>query len=134
MALGYARSRHTDPRYGDITRAKHQREVVSAVGKKVLSPWTFLNPFRYWKVTHAAPDSFAVGEGMSAIQAAKWAMAMNAVNGTKGLTCGVPISDLGVHWDAQRSKQMFGYIINDKTSDIPKSLCTATGLPKSVTG
>jgi hypothetical protein len=46
----------------------------------------------------------------------------------------VPISDLAVHWDPQRSKQMFGYIKQDKTADIPKSLCTPTGLPKSVTG
>src|SRR5690606_2001310 len=42
VALGYARSRKTDPALGDITRAKHQREVVSAVGSKVLSPWTFI--------------------------------------------------------------------------------------------
>jgi hypothetical protein len=46
----------------------------------------------------------------------------------------VPISDLAVHWDPERSKQMFNYIKEDKTSDIPKSLCTPTGLPKSVTG
>ena len=36
-ALGYARSRHTTG-LGDIDRAKHQREVVSAVGKKAMSP------------------------------------------------------------------------------------------------
>ena len=70
VALAYARSRHTDPRYGDITRAKHQREVVSAVGSEVLSPWTFINPFRYWGVMMAVPDSFAFGEGMSPIGAA----------------------------------------------------------------
>jgi hypothetical protein len=29
---------------------------------------------------------------------------------------------------------MFDYIKKDRTGDIPKSLCTATGLPKSVTG
>ena len=42
-ALGYARSRHTSG-IGDIDRVKHQREVVAAVGDKVLSPWTFINP------------------------------------------------------------------------------------------
>ena len=62
-ALGYARSRHTDPRYGDIDRVKHQREVVAAVGDEVLSPWTFVNPVRYWRLWHAVPDFFALRRG-----------------------------------------------------------------------
>ncbi|MBZ5737351.1 LCP family protein [Nocardioides mangrovi] len=132
-ALAYARSRHTS-NLGDLDRAKHQREVVSAVGKEVMSPWTFINPVRYWKVMMAMPDSFAFGEGMSPVQAGLWALAMTRVNGDTGMTCGVPISDLAVHWDADRSKQMFDYIKNDKTDDIPQSLCTPSGLPKSVTG
>ena len=133
-ALGYARSRHTDPRFGDITRAKHQREVVSAVGHEVMSPWTFANPFRYWGVVNAMPGSFAFGEGTSPVRAAMWASAMTKVNGKDGLTCGVPISDLAVHWDPDRSEQMFDLIQQDKTDEIPRSLCTPTGLPKSVTG
>jgi LCP family protein required for cell wall assembly len=134
VALAYARSRHSDPRYGDITRAKHQREVVSAVGSEVLSPATFVNPFRYWGVWMAVPDSFKFGEGMSPLDAGQWALAMTRVNGDSGKTCGVPISDLAVHWDDKRSKQMFSYIKEDKTDEIPKGLCTPTGLPKSVTG
>ncbi len=78
----------------------------------------------------AAPDSFAFGEGTSPIRAAMWVTAMTRVNGDKGLTCGVPIADLAVHWDPERSKQMFGYIIKDKTDEIPDSLCTPTGTPK----
>ncbi|GAW52132.1 MULTISPECIES: LCP family protein [unclassified Nocardioides] len=129
-ALGYARSRHTDPRYGDITRVKHQREVVAAVGDKVLSPWTFVNPVRYWRLAMAVPDFFAFGEGTGTLQAGKWATAMTNVD----LSCVVPISDLVVHWDPQRSQQMFDLIKEDKTADVPKALCTPTGLPKSVTG
>jgi LCP family protein required for cell wall assembly len=132
-ALAYARSRHTSS-LGDLDRAKHQREVVSAVGHEVMSPWTFINPVRYWKVVMAMPDSFAFGEGASPFRAAMWASAMTHVNGDNGLTCGVPIADLAVHWDQQRSKQMFDYIKQDQTGDIPKSLCTPSGLPKSVTG
>jgi LCP family protein required for cell wall assembly len=132
-ALAYARSRHTSS-LGDLDRAKHQREVVSAVGHEVMSPWTFINPIRYWNVVMAMPDSFAFGEGTNPLRAALWASAMTHVNGKNGLTCGVPISDLAVHWDDQRSKQMFDYIKQDKTGDIPKSLCTPSGLPKSVTG
>jgi LCP family protein required for cell wall assembly len=132
-ALAFARSRHTS-NLGDLDRAKHQREVVSAVGKEVVSPWTFLNPFRYWDVVMAMPDSFAFGEGLKPWGAALWASAMTHVNGDNGLTCGVPISDLAVHWDSKRSEQMFDYVKEDKTDDIPKSLCTPSGLPRSVTG
>jgi hypothetical protein len=132
-ALGYARSRHTSS-IGDIGRAEHQREVVSAVGRKVVSPWSVLNPVRYWHLNMAAPDSFAFGDGTSPVRAALWASAMTHVNGENGLTCGVPISDLAVHLDPTRAKQLFTYLIEDRSSDIPKSLCTPSGLPASVTG
>ncbi|MCW2833062.1 MAG: cell envelope-related transcriptional attenuator, partial [Nocardioides sp.] len=129
---GYARSRHTS-NIGDIDRVKHQREVVAAVGRKVVSPWTFLNPFRYWNLLTAVPDFFAFGEGTSVVRAGQWASAMTHVNGDNGLSCVVPIADLSVHWDPARSKQMFDYIIKDQTSDISKSLCTPTGLPQGAT-
>ena len=132
-ALAYARSRHTS-NIGDIDRARHQREVVSAVGSEVVSPWSVINPFRYWDINMAVPESFAFGEGTGPLRAAMWASAMTNVNGDDGLTCGVPISDLAVHWDEQRSKELFGHIIDDTTDEIPKGLCTPTGLPKSVTG
>ncbi len=132
-ALGYARSRKTSS-LGDIDRAARQREVVSAVGKKALSPWTVINPVRYWKLNHSVPDSFAFGEGASPFRAAMWAMAMTRVNGEAGLTCGIPIADMAVNWDDERAEQMFEYIRTDSTDDIPKSLCTPSGLPKSVTG
>jgi LCP family protein required for cell wall assembly len=132
-ALGYARSRHTSS-IGDIARAQHQREVVSAVGRKAVSPWSVLNPLRYWKLAMAAPDSFAFGEGTGPVRAGLWASAMTHVNGENGLTCGVPIADLAVNWDEQRSQQMFTFIKEDRTDDIPRSLCTPSGLPKGVTG
>lgn len=128
-ALGYARSRHTSG-IGDIDRVKHQREVVAAVGDEVMSPWTFVNPVRYWRLWNAVPDFFAFGEGMGPFDAARWASAMTSVD----LSCVVPIADLTVRWDPERAEQMFGYIREDKTADIPKSLCTPTGLPKGVTG
>ncbi|GGO77876.1 LCP family protein [Nocardioides deserti] len=133
-ALGYARSRKTYARFGDTQRAQAQREVVSAVGKKVVSPWTVLNPFRYWDLNQSVPGFFAFGEGTGPVRAGLWAMAMTRVNGESGLTCGVPISDLAVNWDPERSKQMFDAIIEDDTDSIPRKLCTPTGLPKEVTG
>jgi len=132
-ALGYARSRHTQS-LGDLGRAQHQREVVSAIGHKVASPATVLNPFRYWRLMHSVPYLFTFGDGTSKLNAANWASAMTHVNGTNGLTCGMPISDLAVHWDHDRALKLLTYIKTDHTSKIPASLCTPSGLPKSVTG
>ena len=126
-ALGYARSRHTSG-LGDIARAQHQREVVSAVGKKAASPWTVLNPVRYYRLAMAGSDSLRVGEDTGMIATMRFAWAMTRVNGKNGLTCGVPIADLTVHWDRDRARRLFHLIQEDRTDDIPKSLCRQSGL------
>jgi LCP family protein required for cell wall assembly len=127
-ALGYARSRHTSG-IGDIDRARHQREVVSAIGDKVKSPWTILNPFRYWDVNMAATSSIKVDKDSGVIDLARFAWAMTRVNGKDGLTCSMPIRDLAVHWDTERALALMRLIKNDKTGDIPKRLCQPTGIP-----
>ncbi|HQR28389.1 MAG TPA: LCP family protein, partial [Nocardioides sp.] len=129
-ALGYARSRHTDPQYGDITRAEHQREVVSAVGQKALSPWTFLNPVRYVRLNKAAAESLRISEGTGPFAMMRFAWAMTRVSGDSGLTCTVPIVNLSVEWDPERSKAMFQHIIDDDTEGIGRDLCTPKGLPR----
>lgn len=126
-ALGYARSRKAGQKLGDVDRAKHQREVVSAVGKKAVSPWSVINPIRYWKLNMAAPDFITTDENTSPIKVAQFALAMTSVDGDKGLTCGVPIADLAVNWDEERSEKMFEYIRNDETEKIGK-LCNKSGL------
>jgi len=128
VALAYARSRHVSS-LGDIDRAKHQREVVSAVGHKAVSPWSVIDPFRYFSLAKAADASLTVGKGMSPVSALKFAWAMTHVSGKNGLTCSVPISDLYVHWDPQRAPRMFRLIRQDRTQDISKSLCSPSGLP-----
>ncbi|MFL6062021.1 MAG: LCP family protein [Marmoricola sp.] len=127
-ALGYARSRHTDPALGDITRARHQREVVSAIGDKVKSVWSILNPWRYWDLNHAATASLTVSNGTSVLDMAHFARAMTKVNGKDGLTCSMPITDLAVHWDHDRALALMNLIKNDRTDDITKNLCLPTGL------
>ncbi len=127
VALGYARSRHVSG-LGDIARAQHQREVVSAVGNKAASPWTVLNPLRYWRLAMAGSSSVRVGKDTGMIDTVRFAWAMTRVNGKNGLTCGVPIADLAVNWDPVRSKRMFRLIAEDRTSDISPQLCRASGL------
>ncbi len=127
-ALGYARSRYVS-RYGDIDRARHQREVVSAIGSEVKSPWTIINPVRYYRVNKAATSSLRISRGTGPVALGRFGLAMTRVNGTNGLTCAMPIADQAIHWDRQRALALLGYIKNDRTGDIPQRLCTATGLP-----
>lgn len=125
-ALAYARSRHTSG-IGDIDRVRRQREVVSAVGSAVLSPWTVVNPVRWWRLNHEIPDFFRFGEGMGPARAGMWATAMTRVDGDAGLTCVVPLQDLAVHWHPERATEMFSKIIEDDTDSIDKKLCSPTG-------
>ncbi len=127
VALGYARSRHVSG-LGDIDRAHHQREVVSAVGHAAVSPWSVLNPVRYFRLSSAGADSLVVGKGTSPIDLARFAWAMTRVDGKNGLTCGVPISDLAVHWDRARALALFKLIKEDRTDEVTKNLCGPSGL------
>ncbi len=126
-ALGYARSRHTSG-LGDIDRARHQREVVSAIGAKATSPWTVLNPLRYFNLAKAGSDSLAVGKQTGPIDTLRFAWAMTRVDGKNGLTCSMPIVDLAVNWDPVRSKRLFRLIQEDRAGDIKKRLCGPSGL------
>ncbi|MCH1866423.1 LCP family protein [Nocardioides sp. CFH 31398] len=125
-ALGYARTRKFAT--SDIQRAENQREVVSAVGAKVFSPWSVLNPLRWWRLNIAAAGSLRVSDGTGPFALGRFAFAMTRVDGENGLTCGVPIADLEVNWDAERSEEMFNRIRNDETERIGRQLCTPSGL------
>ncbi|QNN53642.1 LCP family protein [Nocardioides mesophilus] len=127
VALGYARSRHTSG-LGDIDRARHQREVVSAVGAEAVSPWSLLNPVRYVRLAAAGSDSLRVGKDTSLLATLKFAWAMTRVDGESGLTCGVPIADLAVNWDQDRAEKLFKLIAEDRTDEVGKDLCRPSGL------
>ena len=55
---------------------------------------------------------------------------MTRVDGDSGLTCGVPIQDLAVTWDEERSEELVSYIREDDTASIPDNLCTPSGMPR----
>lgn len=127
-ALGYARSRHTMAN-GDLGRAQHQREVLSAVGQEVKSPWTFINPWRYYAINQAMATSITISEGTGPFAMLGFGRAMTQVNGSGGLTCAVPIRDLAVHWDTERARKLFELLKTDRADDITPGLCTQGGLP-----
>ncbi len=122
-ALAYARARKYSP-ISDLARVQQQREVVAAVGKKVLSPWSVLNPVRYWQLNAAVPDFFRFGEGMGPYDAAQWALAMTDTP----KSCTVPLASADAAWDTRRARKLFDTLAEDRTDDIAADLCTATGL------
>jgi LCP family protein required for cell wall assembly len=128
VALAYSRSRHAQ-QLGDLDRVRHQREVVAAIGDKVLSPWTVVNPVRWWRLNNSLPDFFKFGEGMGPTRALMWASAMASVGGKGGLTCTVPLtSGSASALDEELADQLFERIREDKTDDITAQLCLSSGL------
>lgn len=59
--LGYVRTRATA--LGDLDRVQRQREFLSALMSKVVSPSTLLNPFKLGPLVWTAPTLFVVGRG-----------------------------------------------------------------------
>jgi anionic cell wall polymer biosynthesis LytR-Cps2A-Psr (LCP) family protein len=126
-ALGYVRMRYADPR-GDLGRVERQRQMVAAVAKKGLSPATFLNPVRYWKLSNATADSLQLGEDTSFLNMVSLALAMRKVSTGKGLTLTVPVSDTSastsagsaVLWDKDKAKKMFSDVARGDTSNLAK--------------
>ena len=127
-ALGYVRMRKADPR-GDLGRMERQREVIGAIGKKVLSPMSVLNPVRYWQLNMAASKSLARGDdtGLGAMGAAGSGF-LSIMTG-KGISMTVPVSDpnarvsgLGsvMRWDKDASSQVFSAISSGDTTSLEK--------------
>lgn len=126
-ALGYARTR--DFAISDLQRVQNQREVIGAIGDGATSPWTVINPLRYWNVTNSGADSLRIGENVGPLSMARFAWNMAHVTGGGGKSCTMPITDgTATNWDEDRSNRLFELIIADRTDDIGKKLCTKTGL------
>jgi LCP family protein required for cell wall assembly len=129
-ALEYSRSR--DFRLGDITRAEHQREVITQVGKKAASWQTIVFPWRYWKVNHAAAESLVIGDNVGPIDLTRFAWAMAHTGGSDSKRCVVPYTSLGtptdvgsvVTWDENAADALFQAIREDDTASIT---CSANG-------
>lgn len=127
-ALAYSRSRHASA-LGDLARVQRQREVVAAIGKKVISPWTVVNPVHWWQINHSVPDFFAFGKGMSKIDAGRWALAMTRVDGKDGRTCTVPVTDgSATTWDRDRADPLFKAIIDNDIGKVTNAQCTPSGI------
>ena len=129
-ALDYSRSRAFA--LGDITRALHQREVITAVGQQAASWQTVAFPWRYFGLNKAAADTLQIGDNVGPVDLARFAWAMAHTGGSNAKRCVVPYSSLGTStsagsvliWDEQKAAALFQSIRDDDTAGIQ---CSATG-------
>ena len=128
-ALGYARSRHVTA-LSDLDRVARQREVVSALGDEALSPWTFLNPVRYWGINNAAAGAIRIDEEMGPIDLGRFALAMTGDSSTCTMpNLPAPSDPNRIVPDPDRAPVLFDAVIND--DEVPRAVCTPTGRARS---
>lgn len=127
-ALAYSRSRYVSA-LGDLDRVGRQGEVIGALGAKAKSPWTFLNPVRYWRLTDASADAIRIDEGMGPIALGRFALAMSSDSRTCTMpNLSAPSDPNRIIADPDRAPAVFGAIIDDEP--VPANVCTPTGRPK----
>jgi LCP family protein required for cell wall assembly len=128
-ALGYVRYRYTDPE-GDLGRVKRQREMIGAVSDKAVSPATFFNPVRYFRLGTASADALTIDNDMSPIDLYRFAQGMKSVaGGGDGITLTVPVADTSyktpageaVKLDTAKAKALFQALKQDKTTGLKSS-------------
>lgn len=120
QALGFVRSRYTDPE-GDLGRAKRQRQFLAAIMSKAMSPATVLLPNRYWNFTHTAADSVQLGDGTSMLEVYQMLQVLRGAGSGDTVSLAVPASNLGlstgvglaVKWDTEKAKALFDQINAD---------------------
>ncbi|HSF35301.1 MAG TPA: LCP family protein [Nocardioides sp.] len=124
-ALGYSRSRYVTA-LSDLDRVARQREVISALGDEAMTPWTFLNPVRYWRINDAVAGAIRVDEEMGPVDMGRFALAMTGESKTCTMpNLPAPSDPNRLIADPDRAPALFNAIIEDST--VPKKACTPTG-------
>lgn len=127
-ALGFVRTRHTDPR-GDLGRADRQRQFLAAVMKKAVSPSTVLVPWRYKGFADSMSHGLVLGQDTTMNEALQIFSAMRSVSNGEGISATVPIADpnyttyagSSVKWDSAKASELFRMIKDDESlTSVPK--------------
>lgn len=123
-ALSYARMRKADPR-GDLGRMERQREVIGQIVKETLTPMTFINPVRYWRVNMAAASTLKRSESTGIGEVFSTGIGLLSGWSGSGLQLTVPVSDANARtsagssmiWDESAAPEVFDAIAH---SDLAK--------------
>jgi LCP family protein required for cell wall assembly len=124
-ALGYARSRYSDPQRGDLARVEHQREVLAAIGSKTLSPSVLAVPWRAFAAARAGGRALTVDDGTSAYAVARFVLAIRSVSGSDGISLTVPIAANistpagdALQWNRSKAVALFEALQKDDTESV----------------
>lgn len=124
-ALAYSRSRYVSA-LSDLDRVGRQGEVIGALGSEAKSPWTFLNPLRYWRLTDASADAIRIDEDMGPVSLGRFALAMTGDSRTCTMpNLAAPSDPNRLIADPERAPVVFQAIIEDDV--VPANVCTETG-------
>ncbi len=93
VALAFARMRYSDP-LGDVGRQARQRQLISAVVRRVATLGTALNPFRQIDLIDAGTGALTTDDATGVVDLGRLALAFRRATGPEGLTGGPPIKDL----------------------------------------
>ncbi len=127
-ALAYSRSRYVSA-LGDLDRVGRQGEVIGALGSAAKSPWTFLNPVRYWRLSDASANAIRIDEEMGPLALGRFALAMSGDSRTCTMpNLSAPSDPNRIIADPERAPAVFEAIIADDV--VPANVCTPTGRPK----
>lgn len=123
-ALGYARARHFDPT-SDIGRVQRQRELISAIADKALSPGTLINPIELTRTALAGGDALVLDEDTGPLDMFAFARGIGSVSGGSGDTITVPLGNVGntVTWHPELAPELWAAM--QSGSDIPSSVIDA---------
>ena len=92
-ALAFSRMRYADP-LGDVGRTMRQRQVLSAVSAKALSPRVLFNPVEQLRLSETAAEALTVDDKTGVFTVGKLLLAMRKASSAE-LTGQPPISSMG---------------------------------------
>lgn len=92
-ALAFSRMRYADP-LGDVGRTMRQRQVLSAVSAKALSPRVLFNPAEQLRLSETAAEALTVDDKTGVFTVGKLLLAMRKASSAE-LTGQPPISSMG---------------------------------------
>lgn len=93
-ALAFSRMRYQDP-LGDIGRGERQRQVVSKIVDKAISPGLLFNPFRQRQLVGTTASVLTVDNSDSLMAVARAGFALRQALGPEGLRGAPPLKSLG---------------------------------------
>lgn len=127
-ALAFARMRYQDAN-GDFGRNERQRQVISAIIKKIMSKNTLTNFSKLMKVANAGLDSLSVDNKTHTKTLLEMALAFKDATGDKGVTGSVYWTNGDYYVDGVGSSVLLD---DDKNADLFSQLAAGTHEPGTV--